>query len=85
METSLSSVTASVPGLNSETLERLRDLGMQYVNCAREEITPDSSFRSLGLDSLEVAALLMDIEEKFSVEIPLSHKIVTVRDVMAYL
>lgn len=84
MQSSISSAEQQPAG-SSSNLERLKDLAMQYVPCQRDAISLDSSFTSLGLDSLETSALLMDIEDQFGVCIPLTRKIATVKDVLTYL
>ena len=35
-----------------------------------EKVTPESTFQSLGLDSLDSLALLNDLEDEFKVKIP---------------
>ena len=35
-----------------------------------EKVTPESTFQSLGLDSLDSLALISDLEEEFKVKIP---------------
>ena len=51
------------------------------------EITPESTFESLGIDSLDIVELVMALEETFGVEIPDSEaeKISTVGDVVEYV
>lgn len=49
-----------------------------------DSVTPDTTFESLSLDSLDRITLAFDLEEKYGIEIP-EHKlqeILTVRDVV---
>ncbi len=52
------------------TLERLRKLLAQKFALRAEELAPDSTLQSLGIDSLAAFELLFEIEEKFRVTIP---------------
>lgn len=52
-------------------LERIRDIICEFVDVAPEEITLDTNIRTdLGLNSLELVNLAVEIEEEFDVEIP---------------
>ena len=44
------------------------------------EITADSKLTELGMDSLDIAELLMDIEDNFGVQIEVSPELVLVSD-----
>lgn len=63
--------------------EKLRDIIADVLNISAEEITEDSTFEDdLGADSLDIAQIMMGIEDEFGVEIPsdAAEGIVTVRD-----
>ena len=52
-------------------LERMRDIICEFVDIDREEITLATNIRKdLGLNSLELVNLAVEIEEEFDVEIP---------------
>ena len=52
-------------------LEKLRDIICEFVDMDPAEITPDTNIRTdLGLNSLELVNLAVEIEEAFEVEIP---------------
>jgi len=73
--------------------ERLKKIIVDQLSVKEEEITPSANFADdLGLDSLDLVELLMDIEDEFSngslkVDIPDedAEKIVTVQDAIDYL
>lgn len=48
----------------------------------QSDITMDTELMVLGVDSLDAAELLMELEEKLDVEIEASKQIKTVRDVV---
>ena len=55
----------------NEKLEQIREIICEFVNVDPETITPDTNIRTdLGLNSLELVNLAVEIEEAFNVEIP---------------
>jgi len=52
-------------------LEKLRKIICEFVDIAPENITENTNIRKdLGLNSLELVNLAVEIEEEFDVEIP---------------
>lgn len=52
-------------------LEKMREIICEFVDIDPESITPDTNIRTdLGLNSLELVNLAVEIEEEFEVEIP---------------
>lgn len=47
----------------------IADLLVEKYGVDRSKITPEATMSELGLDSLSVAELLFDIEDRFSIEI----------------
>lgn len=63
--------------------EKLQNIIADILNIDASEITSDSKFvDDLGADSLDIAQIMMGIEDEFGVEIPsdAAEKIVTVGD-----
>ena len=46
---------------------------------------PKSSFKELGIDSLDTVELLMNLEDKLDMEIELDQKVETVGDLVAFI
>ncbi|MBA7538225.1 Acyl carrier protein [subsurface metagenome] len=72
--------------------ERLKKIIVKLLRVKEEEITPSTNLVDLGADSLDLIALIMDIEDEFSntslkVDIPDedAEKILTVQDAIDYL
>lgn len=64
-------------------LERIRDIIATTLNLDPEEVTPEKSFaEDLDADSLDLAEIIMAIEDEFGVTIPdeILEKVVTVQD-----
>ncbi len=49
------------------------------------EITPDTSFEELGLDSLDLVELLMSLEDTFGVTLEPDESIKTIKDLVSYI
>ena len=58
--------------------EKLAKLASNQREIDIADITPDSTFESLGIDSLDVVEMIMDLESELGVELELEdQKIVT--------
>ena len=65
--------------------EALAELVAERVEKDVSEITPESSFKELGIDSLDTVELLMNLEDKLDMEIELDQKVETVGDLVAFI
>ena len=68
--------------------EKIKELLVEELSIKAEDITPDAELVSdLGINSLELADLVLLCEEKFDIEIgdDVIHKFITVGDVADYL
>ena len=64
-------------------IEKIRDIIATTLNLDPEEVTPDKSFaEDLDADSLDLAEIIMAIDDEFGVTIPdeILEKVVTVQD-----
>lgn len=71
-----------------EIFEQVKDVIVEQLGTEREKIEESSTFiEDLAADSLDVVELIMNLEEKFEIEIPDSdaEKITTVKDVIDYI
>lgn len=69
------------------TFEALKDVIVEELEVAAEEVTPEASFiDDLGADSLDLFEMVMSIEDEFGVSIPNEELsgIKTVQDVLDY-
>ena len=65
--------------------EAIAELVAERVEKDVSEITPESSFKELGIDSLDTVELLMNLEDKLDMEIELDQKVETVGDLVAFI
>lgn len=52
------------------TFERLVAMLVKDYNVSPDQIAPDATMESLGIDSLGVAELLFTVEDEFKIELP---------------
>lgn len=50
-----------------------------------EDVKEESTFRDLGVDSLDTVEILMELEDKLGTEIELDRKISTVGDLVSFI
>ena len=49
--------------------EKLVSFAAKQLELDAESITPDSTFESLGIDSLDIVEMIMDLESELGVEL----------------
>ena len=63
--------------------EKIAELLAEKLECEVSEIKPETEFATLGIDSLDVMELLMNLEEELGTEIEMGdNKIATVADLV---
>ena len=65
--------------------EKIVEIVADYKRVAPETIKTDAPFTELGLDSLDVAELVMEIEEEMGVTLEMSIKYNTIDKLVAYI
>ena len=66
--------------------EKLKNYAAKQLELDAEEITPDSTFESLGIDSLDVVEMIMDLETELGVELELEdQKIATFQELADFI
>ena len=65
--------------------EKIRAYLASELDISEDEITRDTTFESLGVDSLDTVEMLMNLEDKIGVEIELSQKVETVGELVDYV
>ncbi len=68
------------------TFQRLADMLVKDYNVASNQVTPDATMESLGIDSLGVAELLFTVEDTFGIVLPTTPvALATVGDVVRFI
>lgn len=57
----------------------------EQLDIPEEEITRDTSFDSLHLDSLDTVEMIMDMEEELGVDLELEEKLSTVGELVDFI
>ena len=57
--------------------EKLVSYAVKQLELNPEDITPDSTFESLGIDSLDIVEMIMDLESELGVELDLEDQKIT--------
>lgn len=69
-------------------IDKIKDIIVDKLGIDEDKVTRDASFKDdLGADSLDIAELVMELEDEFDMEIPdeEAEKIVTVGDALDYI
>ena len=66
--------------------EKLVNYAAKQLELDASEITPDSTFESLGIDSLDIVEMIMDLESELGIELELEdQKITTFQDLADFV
>ena len=65
--------------------QAIAELIAERMECDAADITMDSTFHDLGIDSLDTVELLMNLEDKIGIEIELDQKVTTAGDLVAFI
>ena len=57
--------------------EKLAKYAAKQLELDASEITPDATFESLGIDSLDVVEMIMDLESELGVELEMEDQKIT--------
>ena len=57
--------------------EKLVNYAAKQLEIDASEITPDSTFESLGIDSLDVVEMVMDLESELGIELEMEDQKIT--------
>ena len=57
--------------------EKLVSYAAKQLELDPAEITPDSTFESLGIDSLDIVEMIMDLESELGIELDLEDQTIT--------
>lgn len=66
--------------------EKLVKYAAKQLEIDASEISPDSTFESLGIDSLDIVEMIMDLESELGVELDMEdQKIVTFQELADFV
>ena len=66
--------------------EKLVSYAVKQLELDKDEITPDSTFESLGIDSLDIVEMIMDLETELGIELEMEdQKITTFKELSDFI
>ena len=66
--------------------EKLVSYAAKQLDMNPEDITPESTFESLGIDSLDIVEMIMDLESELGVELEMEdQKITTFKELADFI
>ena len=65
--------------------EKIRSYLASELDISEDEITRDTAFESLGVDSLDTVEMVMDLEQELGVELEIEEKIATVGELVDFV
>lgn len=67
------------------TIDTIKDLLQENLDINPDDVTEESTFESLGIDSLDMVELICDIEEKCDIEFGEPEGISTIGQLVAHI
>lgn len=68
-----------------EVFDAIAELVADRTDCNHADIKMESTFKDLGIDSLDTVELMMGLEDKLNTTIELDQKIETVGDLVSFI
>ena len=65
--------------------EKIANYLSRQMDVPVESITEDTTFESLGIDSLDTVEMLMDLEQELNIDLDLEDKLSTVGEFVAFV
>ena len=66
-------------------LDKLAKIIAEHVECDIDTIKEETTFESLGIDSLDTVEMVMELEEELGAELQLDEKLTTVGDLLRFI
>lgn len=65
--------------------EKIKEIIVNQLGVEEEEVTMETSFQDLGVDSLDLFQIIIELEEAFNIQIEDAESIKTVEDAVKYI
>ncbi len=67
------------------TLEKVKELLAEHLEMDASEITMETTFEDLSVDSLDAVEIMMEMEDEFGIEIKPAEAGKSVKELVAYI
>ncbi len=71
--------------MSDKVFQAIAELIAERNDSDPAEVTRDTRFQDVGIDSLDTVEMLMNLEDKIGVEVELSQKVETVGELVDYV
>ncbi len=65
--------------------EQIQEVVAEHLDCEKDEITRESTFESLGIDSLDAVELVMELEEKLEIQLDLDRDLENIDELVKFV
>ncbi len=65
--------------------EQIQEVVAEHLDCEKDEITRESTFESLGIDSLDAVELVMELEEKLDIQLDLDRDLENIDELVKFV
>ena len=65
--------------------EKIQAYLANQLDISPDDITPETTFERLGIDSLDTVEMVMDLEEQLGVDLELEEKLATVGELVDFV
>lgn len=65
--------------------EQIQEVVAEHLDCEKDEITKESTFESLGIDSLDAVELVMELEEKLGIQLDLDRDLENIDELVKFV
>ena len=65
--------------------EKIQEVVAEHLDCEVEEVKRESTFESLGIDSLDAVELVMELEESLGVPLDLDRDLDTIDELVKFV
>lgn len=66
-------------------LEKVSQIVAEKIDCDPSEITAETKFEELGIDSLDVTEIVMELEDEFNIELEMDTSLKTIGDLVTLI
>lgn len=68
-----------------DVFEAIVELVTEHTDCDPAMVTRETTFESLGIDSLDTVEMVMELEDKLEMEIELDKKVATIGELVDFI
>lgn len=65
--------------------EKVKEIIVDQLGVEEDEITMETTFQDLGVDSLDLFQIVIEIEEAFNIKIENAESITSIKDAVEYI